>query len=155
MRSIVLIVVLLISAPAGAQRWSDTGLETANYKHVAVLVEGLTGADAGSMGLTKDRIQTRVELRLRSAGLIPGKASSKSKTYLYVLIGVVRKAHSISVRYRRGVSFITGDQQYRKSATTWNVASVGTHGGEAAYIINALDKYLDEFLNEYLKVNQK
>ncbi len=59
-----ILLLLLISAPVGAQTLSDSGLETANYKSVAVLVEELS-ADARRIGLTKDRIQTRVELRLR------------------------------------------------------------------------------------------
>jgi len=63
-----ILLLLLISAPAGAQTLSDNGLETANYKSVAVAIEDLS-ADARSIGLTTDRIQTRVELRLRSAGL--------------------------------------------------------------------------------------
>ncbi len=37
-----ILLLLLISAPVGAQTLSDNGLETANYKSVAVLIEGLS-----------------------------------------------------------------------------------------------------------------
>ena len=154
MRSIVLIVVLLISAPAGAQTWSESGLETANYKYVAVSVEALPAA-ARSIGLTKDRIQTRVELRLRSAGLTPGNDSTKNNTNLYVNINIVGGAFNVAVRYNRLVNFTTGNRVYSYTAATWNSASAGTHGGDAAFIMNWLDSLLDEFLNEYLKANQK
>ncbi len=69
--TVTIVLLLLISAPAGAQPVSESGLETANYKYVVVVIERLS-ADAVSIGLTTDRIQTRVELRLRSAGLTPG-----------------------------------------------------------------------------------
>ncbi len=85
--SAAILLLLLISAPAGAQPESKSGLETANYKHVAVVVEGLP-ADARRIGLTKDRIRTRVELRLRSAGLTPGNDFSKNETSLYVNVNV-------------------------------------------------------------------
>ncbi len=150
----VILLLLLISAPAGAQIASESGLETANYKYIAVVVEDLS-ADAGSIGLTKDRIQTRVELRLRSAGLTPGNDSSKNDAFLYVFVSVEGAAVNISVQYQRWVDFTTGDRRYRRLAATWQSASTGTHSRRAAFIINGLDRALDKFLNEYLKANQK
>ena len=47
--TVTIVLLLLISASAGAQTWSDSGLETANYKYVAVVVEDLT-ADPGETG---------------------------------------------------------------------------------------------------------
>ena len=149
-----ILLLALISAPVGAQTLSDNGLETANYKSVAVLVEELS-ADARRIGLTKDRIQTRVELRLRSAGLTPGKDSSKNETYLYVRVKLGGSAYSAAVEYKRQVVFITGNRRYRYLATTWESASIGTHARSRVYIMNALDQQLDKFLNEYLKANQK
>ena len=152
--SAAILLLLLISAPAGAQPESKSGLETANYKYVAVGVERLT-ADEHKIGLTKDRIQTRVELRLRSAGLTPGKASSKNETYLYVRVKLGGSAYSAAVEYKRQVVFITGNRRYRYLATTWESASIGTHARSRVYIMNALDQNLDKFLNAYLKANQK
>ncbi len=149
-----ILLLLLISAPAGAQLVSDSGLETANYKSVAVLVEDLP-AGAGRIGLTKDRIRTRVELRLRSAGLTPGNDSSKNHALLYVNINVGNGAFSTSVEYNRRVEFTTGNRRYGSFGTTWTAASTGTHGRDAAYIVNWLDQHLDKFLNAYLKANQK
>ncbi len=129
-----ILLFALISAPAGAQTWSDSGLETANYKYVTVVVEGLS-VDASSIGLTKERIQ--------------------NNTYLYVNIDVIRNAYNISVEYKRLVDFITGNLRYQKMATTQDFGNVGMHGNDAAFIVNRLDSILDTFLNEYLKVNQK
>ncbi len=150
-----ILLLLLISAPAGAQPVSESGLETANYKYVAVGVERLT-ADEHKIGLTKDRIQTCVELRLRSAGLTPGNDSSKNATVLYVNINVQGDAFNIAVKYKRWVDFTTGDRRYGYVATMWDADGAGTYGTlGAAFIMNSLDGLLDEFLNAYLKVNQK
>ncbi len=149
-----ILLFALISAPAGAQTWSDNGLETANYKYVAVTVEDFT-ADAGEIGLARDRIQARVELRLRSVGLTPGKDSTKNGTYLYVNVHVADNVFNILVKYNRLVGFITGNRRYRQLATTWESGTTGTHGRNTAFIMVALDRHLDRFLNEYLKVNQK
>jgi len=150
----IVLLLLLISAPVGAQTLSDSGLETANYKSVAVLVEGLS-ADAGRLGLTEDRIQARVELRLRSAGLTPGNDFSKNETSLYVNVNVGSSAYSVAVEYKRQVVFITGNRRYRYLATTWESASIETHARSRVYIMNALDQNLDKFLSAYLKANQK
>ena len=149
-----ILLFALISAPAGAQTWSDSGLETANYKYVAVVIEGLD-ADERRLGLTKDRIRNRVELRLRSAGLTPGTDSRENRTALYVNVNATKTAYIISVEYQRPVDFTTGNQQYRSLAGTWQSSSVGTHVRSGAVIMNTLDQHLDKFLNEYLKANQK
>ncbi len=150
-----ILLLLLISAPAAAHTRSDNGLETANYKCVAVVIEGLD-ADAGEIGLTKDRIQTRVKLRLRSAGLTPGNDFSKNRTALHVNVNVIGDAFSIAVEYKRWVEFTTGNRRYRHVAITWDSGTTGTHSRTgAAFIMNSLDRQLDKFLNAYLKVNQK
>jgi len=149
-----ILLLLLISAPAGAHTQSASGLETANYKYVTVLVEDVS-ADARSIGLTRDLIQTRVELRLRSAGLTPSKDITKNRVFLYVQVNVQRDTFSTSVEYQRLVESPTGNRRYRYFATTWESASIGTHARSRVYIMNTLDQLLDEFLNEYLKANQK
>ena len=36
-------------------------------------------------------------------------------------------------------------------ATTWEKGGIGTHGGDAAYILSGISGYMDEFLVEYLR----
>ena len=150
-----ILLLLLISAPVGAQTWTKSGLETANYKYVDVVIEKLK-ADEHRIGLTKDRIRTRVELRLRSAGLTPGNDATKSDAHLYVQVTVSGNGFNIAAQYRRLVDFTTGNRRYRGTAATWETGSTGTHARTgAAFIMNALDVTLDKFLNAYLKGNQK
>ncbi len=149
-----ILLLALISAPAGAQTWSDSGLETAKYKYIFIILERL-GSEASNIGLTFDSIYTRVELRLRSAGLTPDIEGKNDDSYLYVNVFVVGAAYTVAVRYERRVIFTAGDQQYIYYSPTWESASIGTHARSRVYIMNALDQQLDKFLNEYLKVNQK
>ena len=150
-----ILLLLLISAPASAQPVSESGLKTANYKYVAVGVERLT-TDEHKIGLTRDRIQTRVELRLRSAGLTPGNDFSKNGTALHVNVNVIGDAFSIAVEYKRRVEFTTGNRRYRHVAMAWDSGTTGTHSRTGAvYIMNSLDQNLDKFLSAYLKANQK
>ena len=46
-------------------------------------------------------------------------------------------------------------REFFKAATTWSQGTTGTHGGNAEFIIGGVDALLDEFLNEYLKTNQR
>ncbi len=149
-----ILLLALISAPAGAQTWSDSGLETAKYKYIFIILERL-GSGASNIGLTADSIYTRVELRLRSAGLTPDIEGKNDDSYLYVNVFVVGAAYTVEVRYERRVIFTAGDQQYIYYSPTWESLSTGIHGNNAAHIMNSLDRRLDKFLNEYLKVNQK
>ncbi len=149
-----ILLLLLISALAGALTQSASGLETANYKYVTVLVEDVS-ADARSIGLTRDLIQTRVELRLRSAGLTPSKDITKNRVFLYVQVNVQRDTFSTSVEYQRLVESPTGNRRYRYFATTWTSDNTGTHARDTASLMNALDQNLDKFLSAYLKANQK
>ncbi len=62
-----------------------------------LVVEGLT-EDAEEIGLTRERIQTAAESRLRAARLYDAEAADH---YLYVNVNVVRRAFSIGVGYRQ------------------------------------------------------
>ncbi len=151
-----ILLLLLISAPVGAQTLSDNGLETANYKYVAVMVEGLS-ADARSTGLTEDGIRTRVERRLRSAGLTAGDDVNRNFTYLYVNLNAVGVGFGINLQYRREVVFETGGQPFSVNpGVTWWGNAGGSEGVQRGIIMDGLDGLLDQFLNDdYLKANQK
>ena len=108
------------------------------------------GADTGwaDMGLTVDRLQTMVERRLRVARLYDATALP----ILDVNVGVSDSAFSLRVEYRKVVyDRVSGDTNY---ATTWNISSIGTHGGDAGFILQGLSEYLDRFILEYLRVNE-
>ena len=38
---------------------------------------------------------------------------------------------------------------------TWNTGSMGTHGFSSGYIISSVSEHVDQFITEFLKVNEK
>jgi hypothetical protein len=132
-----------------------TGLEIDNYQTVKVLVGGLS-KDAEQIGLTEDRLQTRVEIRLRQAKLKPvkeGEPGDRSDAYLYVNVSVGDNAFAIDVAFSRGVFYAVGTGTKTCLARTWSTSTAGTHGNASEFIVQSLDALLDKFLNEYLKAN--
>jgi hypothetical protein len=132
----------------GAQ--TGTGLEVDNYRELPYLVEDLPESIL-STGLTRERIETRIELRMRSAGLTPTEAGSSP--YLYVRIGGIGNGFDTQVDLNRDVNYYLDDPSSDRylvrqfiDAATWSTGTMETHGGRAAYLLETLDQYLDRFL---------
>jgi hypothetical protein len=138
----------------------DLKVAKSEYKELPLTIEGIR---SNSANLTKEAVQNRAELRMRSAGLKPldGLVGGLlNKRYLYININLVGDAFSIRVEFNREVLWVSeikdGRVQFRNGiAATWDTATLGTHGRASGFILDALDRLLDEFLNEYLKQNQK
>ena len=133
-----------------AQSISWSGLEVENYEEVYVLLDDLN-PDALDIGLTENRIRSRVNVRLRQVGLKPTTDRAEA---LYINIIVVGGAFSIVISFNRAVFFYKGDDLYIKGpARVYTQGSTGTHGRDPDYIISALDGLLDQFLSDYLDAN--
>lgn len=119
---------------------------------IDLLVEPLDD-DAAKMGLTREAITTAVRSRLRAARLY----SSGTGPYLYVVINALPPrgrdggtAVSISLRFTKPVfDRISGRHG---PARTWDTGAVGW--GDAAYILSGVSQLMDEFIDEYLRVNE-
>ena len=147
-----LLVVVLTASTVQAQTISDLDrFKLFNAcRPMELLVEGLY-PDAQASGLTEERIQLAAESRLRAARLYTESVEKANFTYLYININVVGRAFKISVAYRRWVTDPVNNSNGR--ATTWDTGSAGTYGGDAGFIIQGLSSHLDEFLANYLRVN--
>ena len=40
------------------------------------------------------------------------------------------------------------------AAATWSIGGIGTHGGDAGYILSGLSQFMDDFLLAFLRVNE-
>lgn len=107
-------------------------------------------ADAEEIGLAKDPVQAAAESRLRSVRLYE---NSNATPFLSITIGVLRCAFSIHVQYHKrlfdyqsGLSFGT---------VTWERNTIGIHGKDSRFILSSVSEFLDNFLVEYLRVNEK
>ena len=159
MRHSLIRLVLVVTCVTGSAilalaQQSGTGLEVADYRTVPYIVAGLSD-DAAKAGLDLNRLRTRLELRLRQADLVPLDEVIVPAAFLYLEVLVVGEAFSIELQFRRPVSFSDAGLEYRVShASVWQVNFAGTHTNDAAFIIDVVDQGLDQFLNQYLKVNQ-
>ena len=121
---------------------------------IDLIVEGLSNTHAADIDLTEERIQTLVESRLRAARLY----DAAGRHHLYVRVGVFVSEN------RRGGAFTTEVSFYKTlrdlasnelgQARTWNTGSYGTHSGDAGYILQSVSEHLDQFMLEYLRVNE-
>lgn len=116
---------------------------------VNLVVEELS-EDATEIGLTKAMIVNAGEARLRGARIY---RSGKSGTeYLYIRVSIVGGGINIEVSLKKRVfdfkSLDTGQ------AETWASSSTGTHGRNVGLVLSSLQQHLDEFIANYLRVNE-
>jgi len=143
----------------------SSGLEAYDYQKVYVEVVAIPEA-LTEIGLTQQRVRTRVELRLRAVNLTPLSSDElpellRAPEFLHIVISGIGRAFSVEVRLvREGYYFdpeSDSDNNYRvlrKYVPFWTTNTIGTHGDDPGYILDALDEKVDEFLNEYLAANQ-
>ena len=123
---------------------------------IGLFVGGLPD-DAADIDLTKERIQTLAESRLRAARLYGEVALYRP--FLHVNVGVLVSenrrsgAFSIDVLFYKHVLDVVSDRF--GPAVTWDTGGAyGTHGGDAGFILQAVSERLDRFILEYLRVNE-
>ncbi len=105
--------------------------------------------DAKEIGLTKERIQTAVESRLRVAGIYDSDLIG-AEFWIYVNVNVVGRGYSISFDF---ITLVRRPTLGYGSAAIWNSGGTGTHGGDGGFILQYVSEYTDQFINEYLRVN--
>ena len=121
------------------------------------LVVGELLNDAADIDLTKERIQTLAENRLRIARLY-SEVGVYSIPSLHVSVGVTVLENLRGGAFVIDVSFhkylLDGISDHSGSAATWDTLSFGTHTGDADYILQAVSNEIDHFILEYLRVNE-
>ncbi len=150
------IAVLLFSVPA----WADTPGQRATLKGikaVAVAVED-THADAERDGLTRNRLQSDVEQRLRQAGItVDNDAPGILAVYVNTLkIESGFYVYAIRVQFRQRVR-MERNLTIAALASTWEAPSVvGTVGTRVLRDVRGSVRVrVDEFINAYLEQNPK
>ncbi len=153
----IVIVALLLLAACGSVEASepDTIEEFNRFRlfnnctGMPLVIEELP-EDASDIRLTKDAISAAVESRLRGARIY---SDSSFKDYLYININVAGQAFSISAEFKKVVYDVQSETSL--FATTWDKGLTGTHGKDSGYILSALSGLMDQFILEYLKINEE
>ena len=111
-----------------------------------------------------ERIRTRVELRLRSINLTPLPENDIRRHMLHVGINGIGNAFQVRVAFLRDANYLVTELDsngelivinvYQRLVPSWIEGMTGYHGGDATFVLDSMDQYLDQFLNEYLTANQ-
>ncbi len=102
---------------------------------------------AQEIGLTTDRVETLVRSRMRAARIY----DEDGFNYVLVHIQVIGGAYSLY--------FALGKYLYDSSSNTssftsaWRRIVTGVHGGSSEHILSVVSEGIDEFVDEYLRVN--
>ncbi len=125
---------------------------------VQVFVEGV-GPEDKAHGLTRERLQTDVEVRLRRAGI----AMSASETeYLYVNVNTLRTRHglqsySVVVMVRQSAYLVRDPALTAPVAITWWTGTDGitTTANLQRSVRDAVRDLVDKFIHAYREQNPK
>jgi len=155
----IVVVILLLSSGVMTQTSRKETLK--GLKGFDVLVEELN-SDIEKDGLHRSSIQTDVELKLRMAGIkvLTEEEGKREDTYLYIRVSSVKYKDSM-YSYRIGVEFCQYVYLYRDTdihcyATTWRIGKIGLLGvNRVKEIRDTIKDMIDQFINDYLAVNQK
>ena len=99
--------------------------------------------------LTEEEIEIAVRSRLRSARIYN---EDTLHPVLLVTVHVVGNAFSIEVAFAKVVSDVDFSDK-GGFGTTWKTGSAGTHSNDANRLLTSVSQDIDEFLDEYLRVN--
>lgn len=113
------------------------------------IVINMHNSDSSSINITKESIETSVKNRLLSARLY----SADADHVLHINLNVVGAAFSIDVDFLKRVYDPLSDNNF--ITTTWDKGSTGVHGGESYYVLYSMSQLMDEFLVEFLSVNEE
>jgi hypothetical protein len=166
----LLISLWITSQIAAAQTINGSGLEVAGHEQLEYHVNGPLDDTVLQLGLTRDRLGSRLELKLGELGIRassppPGfmAAMGPDDVRLYVSVSVVvgsdglprapaGNSFLVQLSFERGLTYFVDDEQYSSIFVAWQQRSTG-EAGSATDILEGLDQLLDEFRNAYLKTN--
>ncbi|MCY3788885.1 MAG: hypothetical protein OXH63_08860 [Gemmatimonadetes bacterium] len=118
---------------------------------MGIAVEDI-GSNEKRIGLTEYSLEASVESRLRAASLFDADASSSSPR-LVVRVSVLGQACGVDLQFNKMVlDFASGEYLL---ATTWSKSSICTHGRDAGYVRSIVADFMDQFMLEYLRVNEE
>ena len=119
---------------------------------VGLYVSDLPKEGAEAVNLTKEAVINLAESKLRSARIYTSKGPYTA--VLEVNLNIVGLAFDHIVVLNKSLSDPISN--HSDWANTWRVRYTGTHGLRGGdYILSSLSKSLDEFIVEYLRVNEK
>ena len=130
------------------QRRLRFGLFT-ECKPVDIIVESLNPI-APKIGLSKEAMKYAAESRLRAARIYRKDADP----YLYINLNTAEpNVFNLSLSLNKRL--YDSASRHHFHGITWSVGLVGRHGGDMSFIMSSIQSKLDQFITEFLRVNEK
>ena len=120
-------------------------------RHVQALRVRRQASDTAGIGLTEDKIAITVRSRLRTARLYSEGRDETRWTRLEAWVHVVGPAYNIQVLYLKPMRDEATAFIYRHPS--WEAGVTGTYGRSGDYLLSGAAELMDEFIDEYLRVN--
>ena len=148
--SLLVIVSWLLSGAA----WAENVTRFDRFKlwdncQAMDLIVVSTSKDTADIRLAEETIATTVRSRLRAARLYDASALP----FVRVYVQIVGSAFRTDLRYYKMVKDLASSHE--NAATSWSTGSTGTHGRDSGYILSTVSEHTDEFIDEYLRVNEE
>jgi len=127
-----------------------------NIERIYVRIQPLN-KEATAIGLAEEKLKTFIENRLKKEGIkISEEYEAMVKNYpvLNLNIDVSGPVYNINLGVDEMV-ILFRDKSVNCIATTWNKSALGNHRSDAGVITSDLSKILDQFIDDYQKVNPK
>ena len=145
-----LLVLALILTMAAATAQSERFQLFNNCKPLELVIETLSADELG-VGLTQEGIKSRAVSSLRSAHLYDPDLTP-SGAFLYVQVSVLGRGYVVTTELNKLV--VDSATISRGFAATWDRKTIGT-GARADTILGVVDEHLNDFIGQYLRVNQE
>ena len=120
------------------------------------------GGNAEEIGLTNDRVRTMAASRLAAAGVYqdfsgeyptPRTADIFAPRLGRLGVFVETSGPAFSARVAHEKDLLDPITELENPSTTWERNTFGTHGNDVGFILQWVSETLDEFVLEYLRVN--
>jgi hypothetical protein len=157
--AVAISVISLCAIPfAFAEDKEITRLTLRGIKEVCVVIESIE-PEIENLGLTQAQVRSDVEAKLREANIAvaPDVQRGRPAVYLYVQVmrpeKINRLFYSVSLSLLQNV-VLERDPNIKTNTDTWLVRVLGMSSGTEA-IRSEIRSLLDQFIEDYRKVNQK
>ena len=162
MNRFAFLLLALLATPSAAQNQTEEAqdqvecvaeaIECFNLFNHCEPMDFSVWRDQNDIGLTRERIATMIQNRLTAARLYDESA----RYALTVRVAILDDLDDSSV-FRVDIEYdktlldeITGNSFFR---TSWSTGGYGTHAGNAGIVLQAISERMDQFINEYLRIN--
>jgi hypothetical protein len=153
----LMVAILLLHGISHAL--TDEQKALVGLKGVQVLVSKID-PQAEHLGLTRNQIQTDVELGLRKGGVkvltVGDMSEAPGYPALWVFVGTNIKQGLVSYSIRIClIELVTLGRGFQTTGTIWNDSAGGVRTINASEIRKIVGDLVDEFINDYLAANPK